>query len=288
MSAYLAVVAALPSGFLINPESTRISIVMDPHTALAPNTPRVLIVEDEPDLREAIAAYLNTENIFARSAASLAEARVACEAGAFDILILDLGLPDGDGVQWLERSNLVAEKGVLILSARGSPAQRLAGLRAGADAYLVKPVALEELVQQVKNLFARIRLQSPATETSPRSTAEEIPEAKPDTARWQLHAQTWVLSAPNGRTLLLKHAEKLLLQTLMRPAGEVIGKDQIIESQGGKPDSYDYRRVETLVRRLRARSLAVLGVELPVQTIYGRGLAFTEPCSVVHPPQNTP
>ena len=261
---------------------------MDPHSALSPSPPRVLIIEDEPDLREAIVAYLNTEDMVARGAGSLAEARAACEADTYDILILDLGLPDGDGVQWLEHSNLVAEKGVLILSARGSPAQRLAGLRTGADAYLVKPVALEELVQQVKNLFTRIRSHSPAPWASPPLSPDETSEAKPLTPRWQLHAQTWVLSAPNGRTLLLKHAEKLLLQALMRPAGEVIGKDQIIESQGGKPDSYDYRRVETLIRRLRARCLAALGVELPVQTIYGRGLAFTEPCSVVHQPPHAP
>lgn len=78
-------------------------MVTAPHTTIARESPRVLIVEDEPDLREAIAAYLNAENIVARSAGSLAEASAACEADTFDILILDLGLPDGDGAQWLER-----------------------------------------------------------------------------------------------------------------------------------------------------------------------------------------
>jgi DNA-binding response OmpR family regulator len=281
----LSVAAAfLPSGFLINLEPIRESNTMLQQTAFASDSPRVLIIEDEPDLREAIVAYLSTEAIATYSAGSLAEAQVVCETGAFDVLILDLGLPDGDGMQWLEHSNLVAEKGVLILSARGSPAQRLAGLRAGADAYLVKPVALDELIQQVKNLFARIRALTPGAGQSPPMLSDDPIQRDSDAPRWQLHAQTWVLSAPNGRTLVLKHAEKLLLQTLMRPAGEVIGKEQIILSQGGKPDSYDYRRVETLVRRLRARCLSVLGIALPVQTIYGRGLAFTEPCSVVHQP----
>lgn len=259
---------------------------MLPHPPSAPGVPRVLIVEDEPDLREAIVAYLNAETIVTQGAASLAEAREWCEASDFDVLILDLGLPDGDGLRWLEKSNLVATKGVLILSARGAPAQRLAGLRAGADAYLVKPVALEELVQQVRNLFARIHAPSDSGQHQPVPVHASV--AATIVQGWQLHAQTWVLVAPNGRTLSLKHAEKLLLQALMRPVGEVVSKDQIIESQGGNPDSYDYRRIETLIRRLRARCAAVLGVELPVQTIYGRGLAFTEPCSVVHQPKHAP
>lgn len=250
---------------------------MHTHASSGSDRPRVLVIEDEQDLREAIVTYLNTEPVSAQGAATLAEASAWCEADDFDILILDLGLPDGDGMRWLRETTSVRQKGVLILTARGLPAQRIDGLKAGADAYLVKPVALEELALQVQNLFARIGVSADSTTAQPRETAK----ARPGTGGWRLNATTWMLTSPNGKSLLLKHTEKALLQALMKPAGEVLSKERIIDTQGGRADSYDYRRVETLIRRLRTRCREALDTELPVQTIYGRGLAFTEPGSVV-------
>jgi DNA-binding response OmpR family regulator len=230
---------------------------------------RVLVVEDQADLREAIVSYLALEAVSASGVGTLAQARAWCAHNEFDVLILDLGLPDGDGIDWLQTSGLLGSRGVLILSARGSPPQRLAGLRAGADAYLVKPVPLEELALQVRRLSDRV-LGWPAPDA-----AAIRPSA------WQLSSRTWILTAPNGRELQLKHTELQLLQALMNPAGEVLSKEQVVESQGADPDRFDYRRVETLIRRLRQRCREVLGLELPIQTIYGRGLAFTEPAEVV-------
>lgn len=229
---------------------------------------RVLVVEDEADLREAIVSYLALEACVAAGVGTLAQAQAWCLHNAFDVLVLDLGLPDGDGLAWLEQSGLLGSRGVLILSARGAPPQRLAGLRAGADAYLVKPVPLEELALQIQRLYARI------------GTAGTPPPHAPQASAWQLNSKTWVLTAPNGRGLPLKHAERQLLQALMSPAGEVLSKERIIESQGADPERFDYRRIETLIRRLRLRCRDSLGVELPIQTIYGRGLAFTEPADV--------
>ena len=253
-------------------------------TALTPNTAslaeraRVLVVEDEPDLREAIVAYLTLEAIDAVGVGSLADAQAWRDQHDFDILILDLGLPDGDGLRWLEALPALDQRGVLVLTARGAPAQRIVGLRAGADAYLVKPVALEELSLHVRKLFARIH----TSQIQASGTAIAASSSLSRSASWQLNAKTWVLTAPNGKTLLLKNAERLLLQALLSPAGEVLSKERVVESQGGNPDGFDYRRIETLVRRLRIRCRESLDAELPVQTIYGRGLAFTETGAVVH------
>jgi DNA-binding response OmpR family regulator len=248
-----------------------------PAKALSPQPPRVLVLEDEPHLREAIVSYLNTEPVSAHGAGSIAQASAWCERHDFDILILDLGLPDGDGLQWLADRRALAQKGVIILSARGLPTHRLAGLKAGADVYLVKPVPLEEIVLHVHKLSARLRM-GPVARTSGSLSRRRT---KADSPGWQLHASVWQLLAPNGKSLTLKLAEKLLLQLLLGSAGEVVGKAQIIESLGGKVDSYDYRRIETLVRRLRARCRKTLATELPILTVYGRGLAFTEPGTLV-------
>lgn len=235
----------------------------------------VLVIEDEPDLREAIVAYLSLEAIDATGVGTLAEADAWRTDHDFDIVVLDLGLPDGDGVRWLEAAPPLGLRGVIMLTARGAPAQRVTGLRAGADAYLVKPVALEELALTIRKLFARIHSLAlgPAI-AGPDVRASTLPDTRPPA--WQLNTRTWALTAPNGKTMLLKHSERLLLEALMSPAGEVLTKERVVESQGARPEAFDYRRVETLLRRLRIRCRDTLESELPVQTIYGRGLAFTE------------
>jgi DNA-binding response OmpR family regulator len=247
-------------------------------TPLSPDRPaRVLVSEDEPDLREAIVAYLSLDAVAISGVGSLAQAQSWCEANDFDVLILDLGLPDGDALAWLQESGVLGDRGVLILTARGAPAQRLEGLRAGADAYLVKPVPLEELALHVKRLFARVG--APSANRAERQPNAALAARQP---AWQLNTQTWMLTAPNGQGLLLKHAERLLLQALMQPAGEVLTKERLVESLGADPENFDYRRIETLIRRLRVRCRDSLGTELPIQTVYGRGLAFTESASITH------
>lgn len=257
--------------------SPRLALKADPSQA---KRAKVLVIEDEPDLREAIVSYLALEAIDAKGVGTLAEADAWRVANDFDIVVLDLGLPDGDGVRWLEAAPAVGLRGVIMLTARGAPAQRVTGLRAGADAYLVKPVALEELALTIRNLFARIDTTASGSAIAgsaiagPAIGGSTLPESGPPV--WQLNTRTWILTAPNGNAMLLKHAERLLLEALLSPAGEVLTKERVVLSQGAKPDAFDYRRVETLLRRLRIRCRDTLASELPVQTIYGRGLAFTE------------
>jgi DNA-binding response OmpR family regulator len=257
--------------------SPRLALKADPSQA---KRAKVLVIEDEPDLREAIVSYLALEAIDAKGVGTLAEADAWRVANDFDIVVLDLGLPDGDGVRWLEAAPAVGLRGVIMLTARGAPAQRVTGLRAGADAYLVKPVALEELALTIRNLFARIDTTASGSAIAgsaiagPAIGGSTLPESGPPV--WQLNTRTWILTAPNGNAMLLKHAERLLLEALLSPAGEVLTKERVVQSQGAKPDAFDYRRVETLLRRLRIRCRDRLASELPVQTIYGRGLAFTE------------
>lgn len=239
-----------------------------------PVLPRILVIEDEPDLREATVSYLATEHMQVHGVETLRQANEWCRDHEFDILVLDLGLPDGDGLSWLQQALSVKKsKGVIIMTARGQSEHRLQGLRAGADAYLVKPVPMEELALHISNLFGRLQ-------TLPAETRAPAPAARTPEALWQLNAKTWHLIAPNGKRLLLRHSEKTLLQALLSPAGDMLSKDQIIQSQTTNPMSYDYRRIETLVRRLRERCKESLDLHLPIQTIYGKGLAFTEPGKV--------
>ena len=241
----------------------------------AADLPSVLVVDDEAPIRLFLRSSLEAKGYRVAESDSLTSARLQVAAQAPGIVLLDLALPDGDGVRWLEAAPPLGLRGVIMLTARGAPAQRVTGLRAGADAYLVKPVALEELALTIRKLFARIHSLAlgPAI-AGPDVRASTLPDTRPPA--WQLNTRTWALTAPNGKTMLLKHSERLLLEALMSPAGEVLTKERVVESQGARPEAFDYRRVETLLRRLRIRCRDTLESELPVQTIYGRGLAFTE------------
>lgn len=231
---------------------------MNRHNAHKTAIAHVLVIEDDPDLREAMVDYLNTEDLIADGVGSLAGAQTWQRTHAFDVVILDLGLPDGDGLTWLQQMPQLESKGVIIMTARGTAEQRIAGMRAGADAYLVKPVSLEELALHVKNLFRRL------VESSPQRRA------------WQLQKRRWLLITPEGKDIPLSHSETRLLAALAQGNGDAVLKAELIRALGFDPQTYDDRRLEALVRRLRQKCHELMGEHIPLQTVYGQGYAFTE------------
>jgi two-component system OmpR family response regulator len=214
----------------------------------------LLVVEDETDLREAMVTYLEMEGFACHGVANLKSAQRWMEQHRFDIVVLDLGLPDGDGLSWLQGRQDMADKGVIICSARGEGPQRVAGVKAGADVYLVKPVQLEELASLVHNLARRLQRQ-PAP-------------------NWTLNPLHWQLASPDGRVIPLTHSEQEILNLLARQPGKVVARDDIIRALGHLPEDYDPRRLEVLVRRLRTKAKSHLGYALPLNTVHGQGFAF--------------
>ena len=160
----------------------------------SPSSPRVLVIEDEADLRDAMVTYLELESMQCHGVGSLADAESWLAGGTCDVLVLDLGLPDGDGLQWLDHRRELLDKGCIITTARGCGASRVAGVKAGADVYLVKPIELEELAASIGNLMRR--LQPNAADT------------------WRLDSVEWHIEAPNGVQIKLTDSEHKLLSRL--------------------------------------------------------------------------
>lgn len=222
--------------------------------------PRVLVVEDEADLRDALVSFLRLDGMAAAAAGSLLEAQACLQQQHFDVILLDLGMPDGDGLDWLRQREDLLQTGLIITSARVAKAHRLSGIRCGADAYFVKPVDLEELSLQVLNLTRRVRRAQPAC--------------------WRLDETQWALLTPSGLSVKLTQSEIRFLSPLMRTPGAPVERQVLVASLGHKPDYYDARRMEIMVRRLR-KKIDQLGAEpLPVETVYGRGFAFTASAAV--------
>lgn len=232
---------------------------MMPHTQQTP-VARVLVIEDEPDLLEAMVRFLQLEGLLAVGASSLRSAEQVLATHDFDLLVLDLGLPDGDGQVWLSHQTGLRDKGVIITTARGEATARISGVRAGADVYLVKPVQLEELTAVIHNLLRRLKPSAPRA--------------------WVLDVLSWSLLSPEGLAVKLTHSEQTLLTQLARAPGRSVSRHELTIALGHDPEHYDPRRMEILVRRLRNKTREALGYEFPLETAHRQGYAFTAPISI--------
>jgi DNA-binding response OmpR family regulator len=216
---------------------------------------RVLVIEDETHLLDATVTFLNMEGFVADGVSSLSMASQWMRTHALDVLVLDLGLPDGDGLQWLGQTSELRGKGVIITTARGRTEQRIEGIKAGADVYLVKPIQLEELASLVANLLRRTRSASSPS--------------------WSIDRTHWTLRTGTGLTVKLTHSEAVLLLKMADQPGQVVPRQDLVLSLGHDPQHYDFRRMEILVRRLRNKVKADLGCDLPLETVRKVGYAFT-------------
>lgn len=210
----------------------------------------IALLEDEATLREEIADFLTSRGHRVRQAGSLAEFSQAVQGAR--LVILDIGLPDGTGHHAAQMARGVyKEVGIVMLTARGSLEDRLAGFAGGADHYLVKPVDLLELEAIVEAVLRRIG------------------------ADWVFMESTSELIDPQGRRLSLTRQECVLFRAVIGAgAGTVVQRRHIVEALGGDWASYDLRRLDTMVSRLRTRWRQQTGEELPLRTLHREGYTF--------------
>jgi DNA-binding response OmpR family regulator len=221
---------------------------------------RLLVVEDNEQLAGLLVRGLQTAGYETDVLSSLEEAGTVLRTTFYAALILDLGLPDGDGLALLRelrhRNNPIP---VLVLTARGGLHDRVQGLRSGADDYLVKPFALEELVARLE---AQLRRPGHLLGTSLRIANLEF-----DTQNRQasIDDQPQVLSA----------RETAVLELLMRSKGRVVSKKQVEDHIFGHPGDVASNAIEVYVHRLR-KQLSEKGARVKVQTIRGVGYLIAE------------
>ncbi len=220
---------------------------------------RLLLVEDNEELSRLLVKSLGSAGFDADAVTTAADALSVLGSTHYAAVILDLGLPDDDGLSVLRtlrtRQNTVP---VLILTARDGVNDRVTGLRAGADDYLVKPFAVEELVARLEALLRR------PGQLLGRSL--ELGNLVFDTVGRQLFI--------GGEPQTLSARELAVLEILLRRAGRVVSKRAVEDQIFGLSGDVGSNAVEVYVHRLR-KSLQDLGASAAIHTIRGVGYLIT-------------
>ena len=216
---------------------------------------RILLIEDEQELLSLMAARLRSLGYAVDTAAEGREGHyMGCEY-PIDIAVVDLGLPDWDGIEIIQRwRNATLSFPILILTARSRWQEKVEGLEAGADDYLVKPFHVEELLARIRALIRRSGRWSRSNLSCGPITV--------DPARQEVRV--------DERTVVLTSYEYRLLEYLMLRAGEVVSKTDLSEHCYEDGTDRDSNVLEVLVGRLR-RKLDPEGTLKPIETLRGRG-----------------
>ena len=221
---------------------------------------RLLVIEDEQRLADILQQVLQNAGFVVDAMNRAIDAWNAFSTMAYDVAILDLGLPDGDGLQVLARLRAIGNRvPILILTARDTVEDRVRGLDAGADDYLVKPFAMTELVARVKALLRRPGGALGVTLSAGNVVFDTI-------AR---HAEV------NGTALPLARRETAMLEHLMRRLGRVVPKEVLEEKLYGIGEEIESNAVPVHVHHLR-RKLAQARASAEIHTVRGVGYLLVE------------
>jgi DNA-binding response OmpR family regulator len=241
------------------------------------NTPRVLVVEDEPSIRELVCLHLGLEGYVCEGLADGRAALKRIEDDRFDLLVLDVMLPGLDGVSLcraVRTGRVNRDVPIMMLTARREETDKVIALESGADDYLSKPFGVRELVARARALLRRPR--PPAGSAAPRAPKTGFDHSPPvrihgieiDAARRRVRV--------NGGDVELTDQEFRLLHLFATHAGVVFSREALL-LKIWRGDTYvTVRSVDTLVKRLRRRIEADPAAPQLLLTVWGVGYKFAE------------
>ena len=225
---------------------------------------RALLIDDDVELCDLLMEFLADHEFEIDAVHDGAEGLQAARRGAHEILILDMMLPGANGFEVLKALRETSSLPVLMLTARGSDEDRIAGLESGADDYLAKPFNPLELVARLRAILRRV---GGATPEPMRPIGVGEIELRPASR------ELWV----RGTRLHCTDAEFDLLERLLRHPGQIVSRQSLVESVLGRPFDPRDRSLDVHVSNLRKR-LAEAGVApVPIVTVRGEGYLFAPP-----------
>lgn len=231
--------------------------------------PLVFIIEDEAEIRallaQTLSAYRFRTEVFATADAALIGIGQCMPAA----IILDLGLPDMDGMEMINRIRARGPVPILVLSARAHASDRIMGLEFGADDYVVKPFDPREIVARVRSLLRRA---APAAATGSSESGERVPREFARFENWRFEPQSHRLVDPDGEETFLSTGEAAILTALLKAPRRVLSRDYLLE-HGGRDDTLD-RAIDVRISRIR-KKLTRPDTPTLIRTVYGSGYMLT-------------
>ena len=222
----------------------------------------ILVVEDEPGIARLVQDYLERAGFAVARASTAADALALARAKSPVLVVLDLGLPDLDGLDVTRELRRLGDTPIVILTARGDESDRIVGLELGADDYVVKPFSPRELVARIRAVLRRGDSKALRGET--------------------VRALDVVVDVPRRRVTVgdrsveLTATEFALLETLAREPGRVFTRGQLLDAVHGVSfESYE-RAVDAHVKNLRKKIEPGSGPPRYIQTVHGVGYRFAD------------
>jgi len=207
---------------------------------------RLLIVEDDEMVQSLLAAYLQRED-FLISLASTGKEMLACaDTERIDLILLDLGLPDEDGLTLARQIRARSNLPIIVLTARHGKSDRLAALEIGADDYMTKPFDPEELILRIRNLLGRA--------TGPEESGAE--DTRPEVFRfsgWSMDLAAHTLTNPEGQQIPFTRAEFNLMAALAKAPNRVLSRAYLLDAVSQDADSPTDRLIDVLISRIRKK-----------------------------------
>ncbi len=245
--------------------------------------PRVLIVEDERAVADAIAYALETDGCASVRAETGAFAREALRTHDIALVVLDVGLPDVNGLDLCREIRAAHEVPIIFLTARSEEIDRVAGLEIGADDYMTKPFSPRELSARVRAVLRRTRPRESTGASQERSSLAES-AASDQTSRGAAGetGASFEIDAPRrlirffGHPLSLTATEYRLLELLVRHPGRVYSREQLLALLWNDAGATTDRSVDSHIKSLRAKLRAVRPDRDPIETRRGEGYALRE------------
>ena len=245
-----------------------------PQPAAALARPHVLIVDDDPTIRELVSDYLGSNDFRVTAVGDGIAMRDVLKDQVVDLLVLDLGLRGEDGMAIARRMRDESEIPLVMLTGRGEEADRVMGLELGADDYITKPFSPRELLARIRTVLRRRRA--------------EVRQGKPDGIRayrfdgWELNLNTRRLQSANGNAVPLSNGEFSLLVVLLGAPNRILSRDQLLDLSRLHNDEVFNRSIDVQILRLRRKIERDPGEPRYIKTERGAGYVFGVPVETVY------
>lgn len=226
----------------------------------------LLLIDDDPELCALLEDYLTPEGFVLRFSGTGGEGLAMAASGTFDMVVLDVGLPDASGFEVLAQLRTQSQVPVVMLTGRAEDVDRIVGLEMGADDYLAKPFVPRELLARIRSVLRRSRLARATTSQRAR----------------QIVADDLVLDRisrmvqRNGEAVALTFVEYTILEMLMDAAGDIVTRDEIsLKALGRELAAYD-RSIDVHMSNLRRKVGTAPGGGDRIVTVRGAGYFFNQ------------